>query len=178
MTGPLAAIDFESAGAERGRTDEPVQIGIATMEADGTIDSSCFLRSYLSCERPIVWSAQKVHGILNEDLADAPDLVSLWPQVSGRLKGRAVVAHGAGTEKRFLRAFPMHGFGPWIDTLQLGRRGFPHLGDHRLATVSEEAGICGELRALLPDLDWHDALFDALASLLIARKLLHEGQKS
>ncbi|MEM0897244.1 MAG: exonuclease domain-containing protein [Verrucomicrobiota bacterium] len=169
--GLLAAIDFESAGAERGRTDEPVQIGIATLDANGSVEVERLLRSYLACDQQIVWSARKVHGITDEDIADAPSLVSLWPEISSRLRGIPVVAHGAGTEKRFLRAFPLHGFGPWIDTLTLAREALPQLPDHSLATVTGALGLEGELRDNLPDLDWHDALFDALAALLVAREL-------
>ncbi|MEM9481925.1 MAG: 3'-5' exonuclease, partial [Verrucomicrobiota bacterium] len=159
------------AGAERGRTDEPVQIGIATLDADGNVEVERFLRSYLACDQPIVWSARKVHGISDEDIAGAPTLVSLWPEISNRLRGVPVVAHGAGTEKRFLRAFPMHGFGPWIDTLTLAREALPQLADHSLSTVTKALELEMELREHLPDLDWHDALFDALAALLVARKL-------
>ena len=54
-------------------------------------------------------------------------MVDLWPPIRDRLAGAAVVAHGAGTEKRFLRAFPYHGFSPWIDTLRLARKVLPNL---------------------------------------------------
>ncbi len=142
------------------------------------MDEAGFLRSFLSCDQPIVWNARKVHGISDRDIEGAPSLLSLWPEIESRLRGRPVVAHGAGTEKRFLRAFPLHGFSPWIDTLPLARAAFPGLPDHGLETVCAEAGVVDELRVLLPRLDWHDALFDALGCLLLARKLLEKGQKN
>ena len=148
------------------------------MTADGNVESGRFLRSYLSCDRPVVWSARKVHGISDADLEGAPSLLSLWPEIESRLRGCPVVAHGAGTEKRFLRAFPLHGFSPWIDTLPIVRAAFPGLPDHSLETACTEAGVVGELRGFLPRLDWHDALFDALACLLLARKMLEKGQKN
>ena len=125
------AIDFESAGVTRGSTDEPVQIAWAMMRGTGIAPESFFM-SYLRTDRAITWAAQRVHGITRAHLADAPSLPELWPQVRQALTGRILVAHGMGTEKRFLRAFPLHGFGPWVDTLPLARRLFPSLGDYSL----------------------------------------------
>lgn len=167
----FVAIDFESAGASRGATDEPVQIAWAGMRGTEVRPPS-FFASYLHSEAPITWSAQKVHGITRADLHGAPTLGSLWPQVRGALAGRVVVAHGAGTEKRFLRAFPLHGFGPWLDTVVLSRRFLPQLPDHSLGTICNALDLTGEVAALVPDGRWHHALFDAVASLLIVRRVI------
>jgi DNA polymerase-3 subunit epsilon len=167
----FVAIDFESAGATRGATDEPVQIAWAGMRGTDVRPDS-FFASYLHTEAPIAWSAQKVHGITRDHLRGAPSLGSLWPQVRGALAGRVVVAHGAGTEKRFLRAFPLHGFGPWLDTVVLARRFLPDLPDHALGTICDALDLSSEVARLVPDGRWHHALFDAVASLLIVRRLV------
>jgi DNA polymerase-3 subunit epsilon len=167
----FVAIDFESAGATRGATDEPVQIAWAGMRGTDVRPDS-FFASYLHTEAPIAWSAQKVHGITRDHLRGAPSLGSLWPQVRGALAGRVVVAHGAGTEKRFLRAFPLHGFGPWLDTVVLARRFLPDLPDHALGTICDALDLSPEVARLVPDGRWHHALFDAVASLLIVRRLV------
>lgn len=169
----FVAIDFESAGASRGATDEPVQIAWAGMR--GTeVRPETFFASYLHSDAPILWSAQKVHGITRDDLHGAPTLGSLWPQVRNALTGRVVVAHGAGTEKRFLRAFPLHGFGPWLDTVALARRYLPGLPDHALGTICDALDLTPTVARLVPDGRWHHALFDAVASLLIVRHLIVE----
>lgn len=167
----FAAIDFESAGAERGSTDVPVQVGIARMDAL-TIVSEDLFTSYLSSDRPITWTAQKVHGIRTEDLAGAPALIDLWPKIKERLENRWIVAHGAATEKRFLRAFPFHGFRPWIDTLKLARTLAPHLSSHALGDIAASLGIEENLRQSHPNFRWHDALSDAIASLEILKHLI------
>jgi len=167
----FVAIDFESAGASRGATDEPVQIAWAGMRGLEVRPAS-FFASYLHSEAPITWSAQKVHGITRAHLLGAPTLGSLWPRVRGALAGRVVVAHGAGTEKRFLRAFPLHGFGPWLDTVSLSRRFLPQLPDHALGTICEALGLTAEVTALVPEGRWHHALYDAVASLLIVRRFI------
>lgn len=165
----FAAIDFESAGVSRGHTDVPIQIGMATLR--GGIISDTF-RSYLQSERPIAWSARKVHGIEDVDLADAPTLLALWPELRARFAGRWIVAHSAGTEKRFLRAFPGHGFGPWVDTLSLFHAALPETDSHSLSALAAACGCEAECHALVPDFRWHDALCDAVASLVLLRWLI------
>jgi len=161
----FTAIDFESAGATRGKTDSPVQVGLASWsEAAG--HSQPFV-SFLHTTQPILWSAQKVHGITPTDLIDAPALLGLWPELKARLAGAVVVAHGKGTEKRFLRAFPGHGFGPWIDTLLVARAAWPALPDHSLSALCEVHQLTATIQSLVIRRAWHDALFDAVASLVL-----------
>ena len=168
---PFASLDFESAGERANEPGVPVQIGIAWMERLDPVPDS-FYRSYLRAARPVTWSAQQIHGITDRDLADAPDLLSLWPKVKGRLGGRWIVAHGSGTEKRFLRAFPLHGFGPWVDTLSLSRKVLPGRSSYALSDLVGDLGLEEDARSYLPDFRWHEALSDALASLLLLRKLI------
>ena len=167
----FAALDFESAGEAPGLTDAPVQAGIAAMTG-GTIVPDSFFRTYINPRRAVTWAAQKVHGITTASLENAPDMITLWPEFRDRLAGRVVVAHGAGTEKRFLRTFPMHGFGPWVDTVQLARRAWPGLGDYSLEALAHRLGFRAELDALCPGLTFHDALYDAAGSLLVLRSLI------
>jgi len=166
----FTAIDFESAGAARGMTDSPVQVGLASWSLESG-HGDAFV-SYLFTDQPVQWSAQKVHGIVPADLADAPSLLSLWPELKRRLTGAVVVAHGKGTEKRFLRAFPGHGFGPWIDTLLLARAAWPDLADHSLGALCESHNLTPGIRTIVPGKSWHDALFDAVASLVLLAHLI------
>ncbi len=169
----FAAIDFESAGVSRGHTDVPVQIGMATLSG-GVISGS--YRSYLQSERPIAWSARKVHGIEDADLVGAPTLLALWPELRARLANRWIVSHGAGTEKRFLRAFPGHGFGPWVDTLSLFHAAAPETDSHSLSALAVACGCEADCLSLVPDFRLHDALCDAVASLVLLRWLIaHSG---
>jgi len=96
--------------------------------------------------------------------------------VKARLASRILVAHGAGTEKRFLRAFPLHGFGPWVDTLVLARRFWPGVRNYSLETLIAAGGLSGELDTACPGRRFHDALYDCYASLLILRHIVqHAG---
>ena len=166
----FTAIDFESAGAARGRTDSPVQVGLAEWSPVGG-HGSTFV-SYLQTDQPVQWAARKVHGIGPAQLADAPTLLSLWPELKPRLAGAVVVAHGKGTEKRFLRAFPGHGFGPWLDTLLLARAIWPEAPDHSLGALCDAHGLTSAVQDIVPEKKWHDALFDAVASLVLLEHLI------
>ena len=166
----FTAIDFESAGAARGMTDSPVQVGLCSWSAESGHDDPFV--SYLFTNQPAQWSARKIHGIGPGQLADAPPLLALWPELNRRLAGAVVVAHGKGTEKRFLRAFPGHGFGPWIDTLLLARAAWPDLAHHSLGALCECHGLTPAVRAIVPGKSWHDALFDAAASLVLLAHLI------
>lgn len=167
----FAGIDFESAGAARGMTDVPVQIGLADWSVtDGHAEPFV---SYLSSSSPITWSAKKVHGIQDEDLVGSPSLLELWPIVKKRLGSAVVVAHGKGTEKRFLRAFPGHGFGPWVDTLLLARAAWPDLPEHSLSALCISRNLELRIRELAPKGTWHDALFDTIGSLALLEDIIN-----
>ncbi len=168
----IAAIDFESAGAARGETDQPVQIGIAVCE-HLMAEPECWT-SYIATDKPVLWSASQVHGITTQMLADAPAFTSLWQPIRDRLSGAVVVGHNPATERKFLRRFPGHGFGPWLDTLALGKMCVPGLPDYSLSTLCDALGVTPSVTAILPDKKWHDALYDALGSLMVLRLLVKE----
>ena len=167
----FAAIDFESAGARRGGTDTPVQLGIVGMRFLSP-DPGEAISTFLFTDQPITWSAQRVHGICTEDLRAAPRFLDLWPEIRRLLAHRVIVAHGAATERRFLRAFPLHGFGPWVDTLKLSRAVWPAQKSFALSDLIMAHDLEGDLAALHPKFRWHDAYSDALASLVLLRHIV------
>ena len=173
----FASIDFESTGHREGIGDEPIQVGIAVMKGF-EINENSFFRSYIkpSNDLQITSRSQSVHRIKNEQLEKSPVLFELWPKINELLSKRVVVAHGAGTEKRFLRSFPMHGFDIWIDTLQLAKKVLPESTDYSLGALIHDIGANEDLKTICPELDWHDALFDAVASLFLLKELLLKAE--
>lgn len=167
----FAAIDFESAGAAPGETDYPIQVGIIRTERLFSGEIQSFV-SYIACAHPVRWSASRVHGITSEVLADAPEFSALWPQLKQLLSNCVVVGHNPSTEMRFLRAFPGHGFGPWLDTLALARQAMPTLQDHSLSSVCNALRITPEVEKMVPGKRWHDALFDAAGSLAALQAII------
>jgi DNA polymerase-3 subunit epsilon len=170
----FTAIDFESAGTSPGKTDAPVQIGTCSWNLTEHVTDTWV--TYIHTQQKITWAAQKVHGITHAELQDAPKLMLLWPAIKRRLQHHAVVAHGHGTEKRFLHAFPGHGFDPWIDTLQLARAAWPNLPDHSLGALCCSLDLKTKIDAIVPEKSWHDALYDAVASIILLEKVIHDFQ--
>lgn len=166
-----AAIDFESAGAAPGETDCPVQVGIVRAESlfDPAPERFC---TYIACPHPVRWSASKVHGITSAMLQNAPTLASLWPNFKRLLSNSVVVGHNPATEQRFLRAFPGHGFAPWLDTLSLARKAMPGQADYSLSSLCDTLAVISNIRRLAPGKTWHNALFDAVGSLELLRALV------
>lgn len=167
---PWAAIDFESAGAAPGETDQPIQVGIVRVPS--LFAQEELFTSYIASDHPVRWSAARVHGITTAHLAGAPSMLSLWGDYRRLLSGCVVVGHNPSTEQRYLRAFPAHGFGPWLDTLALARHCIPSLTDYSLGAVCDALCATAEVDKLVPGKTWHDALYDAVASLAVLRAIV------
>lgn len=164
-----AALDFETAGAAPGETDVPVQIGIACFRLGETPE---LWASYIASSRPVKWNAAKIHGITDETIRFAPSYNSLWPTIKNRLGSHIIVGHNLGTEKRLLRAFPGHGFGPWLDTLTLSRNCYPGLDNYSLENICDTLRLTEKVSELIPGKKWHDALYDATASAVLLQHIV------
>jgi len=169
----FAVLDFESTGSVEAYANEPWQLAIVLVSAGRVVADTSFCSLLQVGPRPFNPYAPGRHALLREDLARAPRLADLWPQVGGWLLGRPLVAHHAATEQKFLgEAFPLHRFGPWIDTLELARIAYPHSPSHRLEDLIDTLGLDALLRLRCPDLAPHDALYDAMACAMLLEHLL------
>ncbi len=170
----IVAIDFETTGVVPGFPEEPWQIGLAFVQA-GHLAPGYRLASPLRIEsgRPFNAYAPGRHASLRNELAAAPSLPELWPQLAPWLQGRPLLAHNAAVEKKMLaQAFPLHHFGPWIDTLALARQAFPKAKSHKLEDLLDTLCLTAKVEAVCPGLQPHDALFDAVGAGLLLESLL------
>ena len=175
---PFAAtsIDFETTGSVPGFRVEPWQIGLFAAEEGRPFAPEDVSGSWLriDAKRPFNRYAPGRHAQLREVLADSPSLPDLLPGLAPLLTGRPLVAHNAGTERAMLAdAFPMHRFGPWIDTLKLARRAWPGRPSYALEDLVPALGLDAAVSALCPA-GWgpHDARYDAVAAAVLLRHLL------
>jgi DNA polymerase III epsilon subunit-like protein len=124
--------------------------------------------------RPFNPHAPGRHRLLREEMACAPRLHDLWPEVHPWLIGCPLAAHNAATERKMLQqAAPLHRFGPWIDSLKLVRVAYPELPSHRMEDVLEILNLMDRVRECCPDREPHDALFDAAGCAALLEHLLH-----
>jgi DNA polymerase-3 subunit epsilon len=166
-------IDFESTGSVEGYAVEPWQIGLIFF-ARGRVVTDCRYTSLLHIgARPFNPYTPGRHAVLRAELAAAAGLHDQWPTLRPWLTGRPLVAHHAATERKFLgEAFPLHPFGPWLDTLALSRAAYPRLRSHKLEDLTERLGLTPRVRTLCPDLEPHDALYDAVACGMLLEHIL------
>jgi DNA polymerase III epsilon subunit family exonuclease len=153
------ALDLETTGLFAA-TDRIVEIGAVRFLANGE-ETGRFQR-LVNPQRPMSPAAFAVHGISDEDLADAPPTHEILPEFLaflGEPGTRMIMAHNASFDAGFLgreigRAgltIPAHSL---IDTLPLARRRLPEIGSHRLDHLAQVLGLdpAGAHRALADSL--------------------------
>ncbi len=167
-------LDFETTGSVRGHDNLPWQLGAIRMLGLEPRPSEAFsLLLRVPETHPFNPYAPGRWASIRERLSAAPTFVQLWPQLAPWLTGRALVAHHAPTERSILRHyFPLHPFGPWLDTLTMARCAYPCLESHKLEDLIPELGLGRSLERLAPGLQPHDAFYDACASAVLFRHIL------
>jgi DNA polymerase-3 subunit epsilon len=148
----LAFIDLETTGADAAH-DRITEIGI--VEVDG--DKVSRWSTLVNPERAIPEFIQRMTGISNAMVADAPTFDAVAVEVGRRLQGRVFVAHNARFDYGFVRqAFQRLGQRFQADvlcTVRLSRRLFPEHPKHNLDSLIERHGLAAD--------DRHRALADA-----------------
>ena len=160
----IVAIDFETTGSVRGQANLPWQIGITAVH-QGRLLADCGMSRYLNVPKEHHFNpyAPGRWGEIREVLAQSPTILFAWPELSPWLTGHPLMAHNAPTERKILKdAFPIHKFGPWIDTLSMSRMAYPHLESHALSDVLDVLELTPKVEDMCPNLAPHDAYYDAV----------------
>lgn len=184
---PIHVIDFEGS-----RQSGVVEYGYITLEHGEVVDSGTQICAPVGT---ITDMDRGQHGISEERAAGQASFENAWSLFAGLRESGPFCAHNAAVEDGFLRAVwscprrspdfsephqSTASWGPWLDTLPIYRRVYPQLASHKLQTL---VGIF----ELQPELDrqagilcpadrqhYHCALYDALASALLLRRLADE----
>ena len=153
---PLIAVDVETTGLSplRGRVIEIAAVKISSGQLKDVF------HSLIDCGRPVPEPVQRINGITNEMLIGQPKPEAVFSAFRNFVGHSTLLAHNAPFDGSFIRhEFGRLGWGfgnPMRCTLQLSRRRFPRLENHRLETV---------FRHLFPDsvedIRFHRALDDA-----------------
>jgi DNA polymerase III epsilon subunit family exonuclease len=164
-----AVFDCETTGMDPG-VDEIVSFAVVRLNADGVETARCAW--LVRPTRPIPREATAVHGIHDDDVAQAPGFAEIADEALGFLAGAVFVAHNVGfdlpmLEAAFARAGIDYRPGAVACTLEAFRLLEPLADNHRLQSICERRGI--------PLEDAHDALGDVLATVALLRVLLDEG---
>ncbi|MBX7268807.1 3'-5' exonuclease [Micromonospora sp. Llam7] len=112
---------------------------------------------------PIKYYATRIHGLRNQDVADAPEFAAIEVEVARALGTAVLVAHNAHVDLDVLgRKFGDGWQRPEVfDTLKLARRLVPGQDSYRLGALVEYFKLTEELpEGLTP----HRATYDALVT--------------
>lgn len=148
---PLAIIDFETTGLDP-QLDHILEAGIVVFERGELVSRHQWL---IRPPIPVSEESQAVHGISNDDLADAPPFHAVVDELVEHLRGRVPVAYNADFDRKFLHqeirrlAAPPAPLPPalregvtWIDPLVWAREAFQYEpGDRKLGTMCAKLGI-------------------------------------
>ncbi len=174
------ALDFETTGMNE-ETDEILSVGYTTVRGPSLLFSDA-VHVLAKPSRAIPETSAVIHGILDDQAAEAQSLEEVLPQLLHALAGKAMLAHNASIEYYFLsnaceRIYGYPFVGPVVDTLALEVRAFRRRdqamksGDLRLAAARQ--------RYNLPRYGAHNALTDAIAAgeLFLAQVAYRTGKK-
>lgn len=148
----LAFIDLETTGANPAH-DRITEIGIVEIDGDAVSRWSTLVNP----ERSIPEFIQRMTGISNAMVENAPTFGEVAAELARRLQGRLFIAHNARFDYGFVRqAFGRLGQRFQADvlcTVRLSRRLFPEHHRHNLDSLIERHGLAAD--------DRHRALADA-----------------
>jgi len=128
--------DVETTGLSPGNGDRIIEIGAIAIE-NGIIVKE--FDTLIDAGRAITRLAQQVHGITQDMLAGKPKPEEVMPAFAAFIHGSILVAHNAGFDMSFIRQeFHRHQLvfnHRYICTLEMSRRRYPNLQNHKLETV-------------------------------------------
>ena len=165
----LAAVslDLETTGLDVAR-DRIVQIGLVNLDGDRMLAESSFNR-LINPGMAMPGPAARITGLSDADLADAPLLETVLPDVISKLSGRVLIGHHIAFDVAVLRhEAARHGIAwadpPSLDIAHLLAGLEPRLGDLGFESVAGFLGVAIAGR--------HDALGDAMMAGKAFQRLL------
>ena len=136
------ALDLETTGLKADK-DEIIEIGAVRFTTDGrdarVLDR--FVR-FVHPGRPIPLRIQQITGINDGDVADAPRIDNVLPQLRAFIGAdvRGVIAHNAGFDLSFLRAAGLDVQQPAFDTFELASILMPGRASYSLGELCRNEG--------------------------------------
>ncbi len=165
---PLAVLDVETTGLRPEGGDRVVEIALARSVGGSVLDT---YQSLVNPGRPMGAGAQRVNGISDEMVADAPTFGEIADEVLTFCDGTVLVGHNAPFDLAFInselfiagRALPRL---IALDTLRLARHYFPS-GSYSLGNLAAAMGVEVEGRA-------HRALADVLMTHGVFKQIMRD----
>ena len=149
MSEEFVVLDTETTGVDL--EDRPVEIALVRV-ASGERFSSL-----INPQRSIPPTASAIHGLIDEDVEDAPTLAMIEPEIVDFIGAACLVAHNAAFDRSMLPYLAGH---RWLCSLRLAR----HLWPEAPAYGNQVLRYWMRLRVDTAGLAPHRALADALVT--------------
>jgi exodeoxyribonuclease X len=151
-----AVVDVEGNGQQ---PPDLVEAGVVPIVGGVIGEPSSWL---VKPERSIKFFATRIHGLTNNDVADAPPFADIADQVRQALDADVLVAHNAHVDVGVLQRH----LGEWkcpevLDTLKLARRLRPNQMSYKLGALVETFKLA---EGLPENLSPHRATYDVLVA--------------
>ncbi|NIP78188.1 MAG: 3'-5' exonuclease [Gemmatimonadetes bacterium] len=173
----LWCLDLETGGLDP-RSDPVLSVGMVPIQ-EGAVRLGLTFRSLVRPRRPVTRSSLVIHHILPRDLAGAPALEEVIPEIETRLEDGLLLVHQRSMDVPFLkRSFRRCGAEPppflVIDTVQLLLRYARRHGHVTPERTEFPTGLtAARARFGLPPHRAHEALSDAVATAELFLVLAH-----
>lgn len=156
---PLTILDFETTGLRPNEGDRITEVGLVRIE-DGQITER--FQSLVNCDVRVPSFITAYTGISQQMVDAAPPVDEVMQQVARFIGNTPVAAHSASFDERFFtnecrRLNMATAVTPFLCTLRIARRIYPHLDSHALGVLVHSLGLPSSGRA-------HRAAVDAEAT--------------
>ena len=150
----LISLDCETTGLDY-KNEKIIELAAVRFNDDGVLEK---FQTLVNPEIPIKHSSYKIHGISDEDVAEAPTIAEVLPSFLEFMGDSPYIAHNALFDYSFINQatkeyLEQRFTNPRIDSLDLYRSVFPDEPSHGLASLMARFGIPQETK--------HRALEDA-----------------
>jgi DNA polymerase III epsilon subunit family exonuclease len=164
---PIASLDMEMTGLDKD-SDRVIEVAVVRRNRDQSIERWSTL---LDPQCTIPSASQKIHGITDAMVSNAPYFIDIAPKLNEMLEGTILIGHHIQSDIDFMQAECLRAdlaiplLPPSIDTLQLVRNVY-QLPRCNLSTVAKRFGILVHSA--------HRALHDAHNTLVAFQSMIGE----
>jgi DNA polymerase III epsilon subunit-like protein len=160
-------VDVEGSGSS-----PPEIVELAMLEVANLVLTDNKRHWLVQPERGIQPAATRIHGLTEDDVADAPSMEDIADDVVMWLEAAPIVGHNVKVEVEILKkSLPDWAPSVAIDTLRLSKALKPGLASYSLANLGAEFGLADQA-AQRTGAQHHSALYDTtLAALLLVHLL-------
>lgn len=135
----FVAIDVETTGLSP-VNNELIEISAIKYKGNKKIDTFSTL---VKPKTPIPYRITEITGITNDMVKNSPQIEDVMPNLVKFVGNNPIVAHNANFDYKFIQNYSNGSFSKnkVIDTVQIGRRLYPELPNHKLGTIAKYIGI-------------------------------------